>query len=369
MQRWRDGTLRAQTRVLPILATTLSLPGAGALARVGKRLELHDTIVAGRSTTVVRPAGKPPWPSLVFLNGATPDGRHHPTVRRLGVALAQAGVLVFIPDLSGIAGGELSTQTLAQSIALSDAVAGSSEAASGKVALAGVSVGGTIALLTAADARLRARISVVACVAPFADLAEVMRLATTGAYRDNGRLVHRSPPPYLRVGLARSLAAMLAVTPATSSLCRELRALDPDSPSPVELPERAFMAAGSEAESLYRLLVNPEPARFDELYDELPADVRAAVLALSPIRVAEQLRAPTEIAIAPHDPYFPVSEARALAARSPHVRLTVTSLLTHATPRMNARYLAELRRLNTFFVRALAAAMNWSPLHSAQEPT
>jgi hypothetical protein len=33
----------------------------------------------------------------------------------------------------------------------------------------------------------------------------------------------------------------------------------------------------------------------------------------------------------------------------------VTSLLSHATPRLSPRYLAELGRLNGFFVRSLAA--------------
>ena len=219
-----------------------------------------------------------------------------------------------------------------------------------------MSVGGTIALLTAADPQLCTRISAVACVAPFADLAEVMRLATTGTYRDGDALSRHVVPPYLRVGLARSLAAMLAVTPATAALCRELRALTPDSPVPVELPERPFRDAGPEADRLYDLLGNTDPARFDQLYDRLPADVRAAVVALSPIHAAQRLRAPAEIVTAPHDPYFPISEARALSAASPHVRLTVTSLLAHATPRVSARYLAELRRLDAFFVRALAAA-------------
>jgi acetyl esterase/lipase len=350
--------------VLTILGTTLSLPGAAALSRTGKRPTLYDTSVAGVSTTVVRPSSRPPWPALVFMNGATPDGRGHPTVLRLGLALARAGVLVFIPDLRGVAGGELSPETLAQSVAVSEAAAESPEAANGRVALAGVSVGGTLALLAAADPRLRGRISVVACVAPFGDLAEVMRLATTGTYRDGDGLGHHAAPPYLRVGLARSLAAMLAVTPATAALCRELRALQPDSDSPLELPERAFRQAGAEAELLYDLLANTDSAEFDDLYDALPAHVRSAVVSLSPIHVAQGLRVPIEVATAPRDRYFPVAEARALAAASPQVRLTVTSLLTHATPRLSARNLADLRGLYAFFTRALTAATSCPPLSS-----
>ena len=76
------------------------------------------------------------------MNGATPDGRTHPMVLRLSAALARTGHLVFIPDLPGIAGGELSPATLASAIAFTQAAARTPEAADGRVALAGVSIGG-----------------------------------------------------------------------------------------------------------------------------------------------------------------------------------------------------------------------------------
>ena len=101
--------------------------------------------------------------------------------------------------------------------------------------------------------------------------------------------------------------------------------------------------------------MNRDPARFDALFAALPEHVRATVAALSPVRAAPGLRAPVEIVTAPRDRYFPVAESRALAAASPLVRLTVTSLLAHATPRLHPRYLAEFGRLNGFFVRSLAA--------------
>jgi pimeloyl-ACP methyl ester carboxylesterase len=369
MQRLSRSPLRVRAQALAILGTTLSLPAAPALLRIGKQPTPGETNVAGIATTVVRPSSAPPWPALVFMNGATPDGRSHPTVHRLGLALARAGVCVFIPELPGVAGGELSPATLAQSVAVSDAASRSPETANECVALVGVSVGGTLALLAAADGRLQHRVSVVACVAPFGDLAEVMRLATTSTYRDGKQRQHHAPPPYLRVGLARSLAAMLVPTPATEDLCRGLRALDPESGSPIVLPENAFRRAGAEAEQLYDLLANTDPRRFDSLYDALPDYIRAAVISLSPVHAARRLQGPVEIATAPQDRYFPVAEAQALAAAAPQVRVTVTSLLAHATPRLGVRNVAELHRLYAFLIRSFRAATNGPPLHSALEQT
>jgi pimeloyl-ACP methyl ester carboxylesterase len=347
-----------------VLGTTLDLPGASFASRglashgPGSRRaapRVSENVLAGVPATVVQPAGPPPWPALVFMNGATPDGRAHPMVLRLGISLAHTGRRVLIPDLPGVAGGELSPTTLGASTAFTGAVSAAPETANGRVSLAGVSVGASLALLVAADPAVAERISVVVCIAPYSDLAKVMLLATTGTYRDGRSLIPYSVPPYLAVGLARSLAAMLPPTEASAALCAELRALDPSSAAALAFPERAFREAGEEAMTLFALLANRDPHRFDELYAALPTQVRLTVDDLSPLCAAARLRTPVEIATAPRDKYFPVAESRALVASAAEVRLTVTSLLAHATPRLSFRYVTELQRLNGFFVRALAA--------------
>jgi pimeloyl-ACP methyl ester carboxylesterase len=349
--------IRAQGQAVAVLGATLGLPGTGALARLSKAPAVTDAAFAGTASTIVRPGSPPPWPALVFVNGATPDGRTHPMVLRLSLALARSGHLVFIPDLPGIAGGELSPATLAASIEYVQAAADSGESARGRIGLAGVSVGASLALLAAAEPGLAERISVVACVAPYTDMANVMLLATTGTYRNGQRFEPYAVPEYLWVGLARSVTAILPPRPGIQALCTELRAIEPASPDPAGLfRDRSFRELGDEAASVLALLTNRDPTRFDGLYAALPAHVRTTVRALSPLHAAPGLRAPVEIVTAPRDRYFPVAESRTLVAASPHARLTVTSLLAHATPRLHPRYLAELGRLDGFFVRALLAA-------------
>jgi pimeloyl-ACP methyl ester carboxylesterase len=354
MRRSPSSLLRAELHAASVLGATLDLPGASLLSR-GAAPRIREEILAGVPATVVQPAAAAPWPALVFMNGATPDGRAHPMVLRLGLALARTGRCVLIPDLPGVAGGELSPATLAASSAFTGAAAAAPDTAPGHVALAGVSVGASLALLVAADPPVAEHVSVVVCIAPYTDLAKVMLLATTGTYRDGRRVVPYPVPPYLVVGLARSLAAMLPPTDPAAALCAELRALDASAAAARAFPERAFREAGEEAMTLFALLENRDPARFDELYAALPARIRLTVEDLSPLCAAPRLRAPVEIATAPRDTYFPVAESRALVASGAQVRLTVTSLLAHATPRLSLRYLSELRRLNGFFVRALAA--------------
>ena len=109
------------------------------------------------------------------------------------------------------------------------------------------------------------------------------------------------------------------------------------------------------ARPVVELLANRDPARFDRLYAALPAAFRASIVRLSPLAAADRLRAPVEIASAPHDKYFPLAETRALAraARHSHVRLTVTSTLHHAVPNLSLSDFADLFRFDSWAVRSL----------------
>jgi pimeloyl-ACP methyl ester carboxylesterase len=348
--------LRAQGQALDVLAATLGLPGAAAIGRVRRPPSIHEEQLAGVHATVVRPGTPPPWPTFVFANGATPDGRAHPLVQRLGVALGRSGYAVYIPDLPGVAGGELNPATLAAGTRCTLEVTGLGETRDSRVALAGVSIGGTLALLVAADPAVAARISAVSCVAPFSSLEKVMLLATTGLYRGSGGGLLRYPvPPALAVGLARSLAEMLTGHDA-AALGPELRALPTDSLDPLaSLRVPATAQLRPDATAVRNLLANRDASRFDQLYAALPETIRTTVDALSPVCSAERIQAPVEIVTAPQDRYFPVAESLALAG-VPNVRVTVSSTLAHATPRIDPRALAGLVHLDQFFVRSLLAA-------------
>jgi pimeloyl-ACP methyl ester carboxylesterase len=307
----------------------------------------------------MRPRSRPPWPAVLFSNGATPDGRAHPGVRRLGIGLARSGYLVFIPDLPGIASGELTPRTVTAAIECTTAAADSAEARDARIGLVGVSVGGTLALLSAAAPELAPRVSVVACIAPFTDLENVMLLATTDMYPGDGGPEPYPVPPSLPVGLARSLASVLPPAPDSRALQQRLQRLDPTSPDPLHtLRERPCRSLGPAATAVQELLINREARRFPDLFAALPDRMREIVASLSPLRAAELLVAPIEIATAPRDAYFPLAESLALARDARNVRITVTSALTHAVPRMSLTNLAGVARLHNFFVRSLVAASN-----------
>lgn len=344
----------AQARAVTVLSTTLETPVLAGLARrLTDEPRLAETTVAGARATIARPAGVGPWPALIFVNGATLEGRRHPTVRRLARGLARAGFVVVVPDVRGLATGSLDGETVDSTIAVARAVAGASDTRAGRVGLVGVSTGATLALVAAREPGLAAKVSIVSGVAPYSDVREVVRIATTGTYRRGGRLERERADPFLLEVVARSLALAIPAGQERDALVAALERGDAG-------VEAGTVAAplGPRAEPVARVLFNRDPERFDALYGELDAVVRARLERLSPLAGADrvEIAAPVELASGPQDKFFPISESRAVARIAPRLRVTVTGALDHAELEPSLSALPDLARLNGFVVRSLRLA-------------
>jgi len=341
-----------------VLSRTSNTPVVGWLVGVvTDEPRVEETMIAGQPTTLVRPGGGRSWRAVVFVNGVTRLGRHHPDVERLARALARAGYLVAVPDPPGLRQGTLTLRTLAATTAVVRAVADRPDVRGGRVALFGVSVGASLALLAAEQPSVGGRIRAVAGLAPYADLVHVVRLTTTGIYVKHGQFERYRTKPFAALVIARSLAAALTPGRDRTFLLARLLAVPDDAPDPLA-PLRTLHESRLRppARALVRLLVNRDPARFDSLYAALPQRIRLAATLLSPINAAARLHARVLIASAPHDKYFPPDETRALAQRAPHVALTVTPTLQHAIPHFSVGDLAGLFRFDGFLVRVLRVA-------------
>lgn len=355
----------AQWRAVVVLSTVLEAPVLSpATDLVTGEPIIEERCVAGVSTTVARPPGEGPWPALLFVNGATPQGRDEPALQLLAEGLARAGYVVYVPDLPGLREGEISGETLDSAVEAATEIAGSPEARDGRVGFVGVSVGGSLALIAASDPALERRATVVAGLAPYADLREVMRIATTETYRNGGELRRYETPDYLRLVAARSLAAMISSEEDRRALLAMLPDSEHYSPPEEETPDPlaalpAFRVVsgddlGPEASAALDLLINEDPERFDRLYDRLEPRMREESRALSPVYASPD--APVELISAPRDRYFPVPQMRDLTAVEPGARLTVTPAVSHSEPIPSLGDIPELLNLNAFVVRSLKLA-------------
>jgi acetyl esterase/lipase len=343
-------------RALVLLSVVLELPVLGRVVRGMTREPVaEEDEWDGVPVEIVRPPGTGPWPAWLFVNGAHPDRRREPVVTRLSRGLARAGYLVVVPDVPGLGEGTITDGTVEAAFAVTERAASHADVAGDRVALVGASTGAGLALLTAAQPELAGRVSVVAAVAPFADLEKMVCLATTGRYSGNGGYERYETTDLHRRVVARSLVATLG-DGERSVLIEALDRAEHEGLDPREALALADEDMSREARAVLSLLRNDDAERFGELFEALPAPALALVRRLSPLGSCDRVIAPVELVVPPSDAYFPPGEAQALAAALPNVRLTVTATLDHTRPKLSMRALRDARRFGGFVVRGLAAA-------------
>ena len=348
----------AQARAVVVLSSVLEPPVlTPAFQGVTAEPRFEETLVAGNPTLVARPGGEGPWPALFFVNGAVPQGRKLPEVRRLAEGFARAGYLVVVPDLPGLTEVTITPETASETLDVALAVSGWRDARGGEVGLVGASTGATLSLLAAEKDDLEGRVSVVAGVAPYTDIETVLSVATTGHYKRDGEVVSYEVDPFLSYAIARSLISTLPPGEDRETLLAEMSGINRLDPEPLAgLRDRRLGDLGADARRVVELLANEDPYRFGGLYAGLPAGVRADLNKLSPLAGNERLEAPVELVSGPHDKYFPVSESYAISRIAPDHHVTVTGALDHAKLSLSLRDLTAFLSMDGFVVRSLREA-------------
>jgi pimeloyl-ACP methyl ester carboxylesterase len=334
-----------------------------AIARRAVRLfagrpRVEESSVGRVPATIFRPGrGSGPWPAAIVFPGITRLGRNHPAFLGLGRGLAAVGHLVVVAEPDGLVAGELTPTAVLQARAATEAGTSRSDVAFGRVALVGVSGGATLALLAAADPALADRISSVFALAPCCDVAEAIRVVTTGVCRDGDALASFTTGDFFKLVIARSVVACLPESPDRMALLAHLRALDDYGADPLAAL-RAWPRRGlsDEARAVVELLANEDARRFDGLLTALPREVRAAVESLSPRLSAREIAATVELVVARADKYIPLADSTSFARACPRTKLTVIESLGHAVPLLSAREARDLARLDAVLVRMLAAS-------------
>jgi pimeloyl-ACP methyl ester carboxylesterase len=353
----------AQARAVVVLSSVLEAPVLTPAVEVLTREPVvEDTVFAGRPSLVVKPAGEGPCPAILFVNGTVPEGRNYPEVQNLARGLARAGYLVVVPDLPGLTNDEITPQTVSSTVETARAVANHPDTRDGRVGLVGVSTGATLSLLAAEDPEVGERASVVAGIAPYADIRSVLNIATTDHYRDGEEFAPYDADPFLSYVIARSMLAVLPPGEDREVLRAELEEVDRLDPDPLSwLRDRPTGDLSPEARNVVGLLANEDPERFDGLYAALSPEIRAEMESLSPLHGSEQIVAPVELVSGSRDKYFPVSESFAVGRIAADHRVVVSEAIDHSEVNFSLRDVPAFARLDGFVVRSLREASHAEP--------
>ncbi len=161
--------------------------GAGPAPLVEERITFRS---GGRDVPArtYAPAGLGALPGIVMVHGVHFKGIDEPRLQRFARAVASAGYVVLTPEISELSEYQVAPRSI-------DTVGDAAEhlrtrLGSAKVGVMGMSFGGGIALLTAADPRFADRVGFVVAIGAHDDLARVSRFFATDEAVDPRGVAH-----------------------------------------------------------------------------------------------------------------------------------------------------------------------------------
>jgi dipeptidyl aminopeptidase/acylaminoacyl peptidase len=301
----------------------------------------YDTPEGTVTAELYRPPGPGPHPAVLLSLGVVPFGVDHPQIPRLKEALARFGFVALIHWSPAMRDRRLVPEDTARVATAYDYLARRPDVDPARSGLFGTCVGGSFALLAAAEPSIRDRVAFVGAFAPYSSM-WTFALDIASHTRSNGTALELWPvDPLTRDVFIRSVTDTLA--PHEAALLRE--AYSTGHPA-------ATAELSADGRAVDALLAATDRSSAKHALERLPRAMRSRLDALSPLACVDEISAP--LIIIGHDRddvVIPVGESRRLAdALRTRVGFEYTeyAMFEHADPtkrRLSAfRFLRELRR-------------------------
>jgi acetyl esterase/lipase len=252
--------------------------------------------------------------AILLVLGVNNVGRNHPAVERVADGLARTGVVVLVPDSRTLLEGRLEIGEIDGVVRAFQLLAARPEVDGERVGIVGFSVGGSLALLAAADERIASQVRWVNAFGAFADAATYLAAVSAHAYRaPDGSVVPWTPTP-----LAREVYLAFLLDQVSDEGDRQLldgafatAILEAERPAP-DADLRASLETDG-ATAIHDLVTAGSLEEATAAVASLPAEAQAFIDAISPTRHLEGVRADVHLMHETEDHHVPFVESRALA--------------------------------------------------------
>jgi acetyl esterase/lipase len=275
--------------------------------------------------------------AMLLVFGVNNLGRNHPAIVRVADGLARTGVAVLVPDSRSMLDGRLRADDLDKVVEAFDLLAARQEVDPTRVGIVGFSVGGSLALIAAADPRLARRVAWVNAFGAYGDAEAYLASVAAHAYVDpSGAVVAWKPTTLAREVFLRLLLDAVA-DPGDRGLLEERYGKEIVSSDRVK-PDAALHGslATDGGRAVYDLLTAGSLPDAHRAIASLPPATRAFIRAISPVEHLDGLRTRVYLMHEISDHHVPFVESRVLAdalrARGRLVTHTEFRLFDHVQP-------------------------------------
>ncbi|MPZ99467.1 MAG: hypothetical protein GEU80_09050 [Dehalococcoidia bacterium] len=301
--------IRATVLLLDVVLT----PPVRPITWITPEPTVEHLMLADGEAVLVLPGSPHPSPGLVLVLGAQAADPDDPRVVRLLDALARSGLAVLMPRLEELDAGVLGPATVDRLVEAFRALEGDPRVDGARVGFMGLSAGGSVAMVAAADQRIAADTWLVVAVGPYYDATTLVVEVSSQTAAGAQGLEPWTPARITRDTLRSTLLDALPLEERTSI-------------------EHDTAPASHAGQVVAALLDGPSREDAEALVRDLPVVLAARIASIDPAARIEGLRAPVYVLHDREDRYIPWRHSVRLAEDYEDTRLELVDLFDHVEP-------------------------------------
>ena len=314
-------TGRSAVRAALLLPALITATEPAPLLLAGDPIHHLSQVIPSRDGSVYLDIYAPTTPAPAFpgsregllLISGVGDNRGVPQFVNLAQSLARSGVVAMTMTTDTLMSYTLNPATIDAVVEATLALRRFPGVDGHHVGIVGLSAGGSLGVLGAADPRIRDTLAFVLSFGGYYDATSMLRDIGQRALTADGKLTPWSPDPVPIQALANTIAQTL------SDGDRQLLISGFNTLNGLELSPADQARLSPAGRAAYHLLTGDQPAQVDSNLATLPPEGRRLLISLSPSSVIAQLRAPIYLLHDQSDIYVPFTQSRDFAAALAHV--------------------------------------------------
>ncbi|MDE2904413.1 MAG: dienelactone hydrolase family protein [Chloroflexota bacterium] len=271
-------------------------------------------------------------PAIVLVNGVVPEGRDYQVLVDFADGLARTGFVVLVPDALDYPNYRVFPEDIGVLVRGFQALQSRPSVDPDRVGFIGFSMGGSLAMVAAADPEIADQVALVATIGAYYALDAMLRAVTTSTVQAGNGFEPYEPDSYVWLVTRNTLLSAIPDEFDQEALFH-LFSLQTPEPDPEELPKWDLGRLGAPARGVYELFTNRDPAAVTPLMDHVRSTLPGVLESISPDAHISRLQAPVALLHDRGDLYVPAQESLRIFDRlggEPRAQLAVLDVIQHA---------------------------------------
>ena len=211
-------------------------------------------------------------PAIVLVNGVVPEGRGYQPLVDFADGLSRTGFVVLVPDALDYGNYRVFPEDIGALVRGFQVLQDRPSVNPRRVGFIGFSMGGSLAMVAAADPEIADDVALIATIGAYYSLDAMLRAVTTSTVEVAGEFLPYQPDSYVWLVTRNTLLSAIPDDRDQEALFH-LFALETPDPDPEALPSYDPDELGAPARHIFELFTNRDPATVGMLMNQVRSEL------------------------------------------------------------------------------------------------